>query len=287
MAAPCVLAIYARADGGTSLRIASIPLGDGSPLVLIAGLNVVESEEATLEDAARVAALAHRHGLPLVFKASADKANRSSLDSFRGIGFDEGLRVLGRVKAELGLATITDVHEPAQAKPAAEVVDCLQIPAFLCRQTDLLLACAATGKPVNIKKGQFMAPRDMHLAVDKVARSSSGAGAFVTERGTTFGYNDLVVDLRGMVQMRSFAPVCFDATHSVQHPGAAGTSSDGDRSMVAPLARAAVAVGIDALFVEVHPQIEEAPCDGPSQLTFDALDALLEEVVAIDSARGR
>lgn len=288
MAALPALAINRRADIGrkSTLRIASIPLGNGSPLVLIAGLNVVESEAATLDGAARVAELSARHGLPLVFKASADKANRSSLDSFRGIGFDEGLRVLGRVKAELGLPTITDVHEPAQAKPAAEIVDCLQIPAFLCRQTDLVLACAATGKPVNIKKGQFMAPRDMQLAVAKVTRTPGSAGAFVTERGTTFGYNDLVVDLRGLVAMRDFAPVCFDATHSVQHPGGAGTSTAGDRRMVAPLARAAVAVGIDALFVEVHPNIDEAPCDGPSQLSFESLDALLGEAVAIERARG-
>jgi 2-dehydro-3-deoxyphosphooctonate aldolase (KDO 8-P synthase) len=265
------------------MRIGDIPLGDASPLVLIAGLNVIETEAGTLAAARTIRDLAERHGLPLVFKASVDKANRSHLGSYRGPGFDEGLRILARVKGELGLPLLTDVHEPGQAKPAAEVVDCLQIPAFLCRQTDLLMACAATGLPVNIKKGQFMAPRDMRHAVEKVL-TGGAAGAFVTERGTTFGHNDLVVDFRGLVQMRAFAPVCFDATHSVQEPGAGETASHGDRTLVAPLARAAVALGIDALFVEAHPNPEKAPCDGPSQIDFATLDALLREVRAIDRA---
>jgi len=266
------------------MRIGAIPLGDSHPLVLIAGLNVIEGELETLAAARTTRELARRHGFPLVFKASVDKANRSHLDSYRGPGFDEGLRILGRVKAELGLPLLTDVHEPGQAKPASEIVDCLQVPAFLCRQTDLIVACAATGLPVNIKKGQFMAPWDMRHAVEKV-RSRGRGGAFVTERGTSFGHNDLVVDFRGLVEMRSFAPVCFDATHAVQHPGGAGTATDGDRRMVAPLARAAVAIGIDALFVEAHPEPERAPCDGPSQIDFEALDALLLEVRAVDRAR--
>jgi 2-dehydro-3-deoxyphosphooctonate aldolase (KDO 8-P synthase) len=266
------------------MRIGDIPLGDASPVVLIAGLNVIESEAATLEAARVLRDLAEAHGFPFVFKASVDKANRSHLDSYRGPGLDEGLRILGRVKAALGLPLLTDVHEPGQAKPASEIVDCLQIPAFLCRQTDLLVACAATGLPVNVKKGQFMAPLDMRHAVEKVCARGSG-GAFVTERGTTFGHNDLVVDFRGLVEMRAFAPVCFDATHAVQHPGAAGTASDGDRRMVAPLARAALAVGIDALFVEAHPDPARAPCDGPSQIDFRALDALLAEARAIEAAR--
>jgi 2-dehydro-3-deoxyphosphooctonate aldolase (KDO 8-P synthase) len=266
------------------MRIGDIPVGDASPLVLIAGLNVIESEAAALDAARTLRDLAEGHGLPLVFKASVDKANRSHLDSYRGPGFDEGLRILARVKAELGLPLVTDVHEPGQAKPAAEIVDCLQVPAFLCRQTDLLVACAATGLPVNLKKGQFMAPLDMRHAVEKVRASGSG-GAFVTERGTTFGHNDLVVDFRGLVEMRAFAPVCFDATHAVQHPGAAGTASDGDRRMVAPLARAAVAVGVDALFVEAHPDPDRAPCDGPSQIDFAALEALLGDVRALARAR--
>lgn len=263
------------------MRIGDIPLGDGSPLVLIAGLNVVETEAGTLAAAAAIRDLAERHGFPLVFKASVDKANRTHLGSYRGPGFDEGLRILGRVKAQHGLPLLTDVHEPGQAKQASEIVDCLQVPAFLCRQTDLLLACAATGLPVNVKKGQFMAPDDMRHAVEKVSSGGSG-GAFVTERGTSFGYNDLVVDFRGLVAMRAFAPVCFDATHSVQQPGAAGTASDGDRRMVAPLARAAVALGLDALFVEAHPRPDAAPCDGPIQIDFAALDALLREVRAVD-----
>lgn len=265
------------------MRIGDIPLGDESPLVLIAGLNVIEGESEALATAEVVRELAARHGFPLVFKASVDKANRSHLSSYRGPGFDEGLRILARVKAELGLPLLTDVHEPSQAKQAASIVDCLQVPAFLCRQTDLLLACAATGLPVNVKKGQFMAPLDMRHAVEKV-RSGGPGGVFVTERGTSFGYNDLVVDFRGLVEMRRFAPVCFDATHSVQQPGAGGTASHGDRRMVAPLARAAVATGIDALFVETHASPDEAPCDGPSQIDFAAFDALLGEVRALDRA---
>ena len=230
--------------------------------------------------------MASRHDFPLVFKASLDKANRSSLKSYRGPGFDEALGILGRVKAKTGLPLLTDVHEPGQAKPVSEVVDCLQIPAFLCRQTDLIVACAATGRPVNIKKGQFIAPDDARLAVEKVLAAGSG-GALLTERGSSFGYNDLVVDMRGLVLMRRFAPVCFDATHSVQQPGAGGDASGGDRSMVAPLARAAVAVGIDALFVETHPTPDAAPCDGPSQISPDALEALIAEVRAIERALGR
>jgi len=263
------------------MRIGGIPLGEGAPLVLISGLNVIESEDATLACARALQALARRHGLPLVFKASYDKANRSSVDSYRGPGLDEGIRILDRVKRETGLAILTDVHESGQAKIAAEVADCLQVPAFLCRQTDLIAACAQTGLAVNIKKGQFMAPADMALAVEKAQRFGSG-GVFVTERGTTFGYNRLVVDLPALVQMRAFAPVCFDATHAVQVPGGAGDTSSGDRGLVAPLARAAAACGIDGLFVETHPDPERAPCDGPSQIGYDALDRLLGEVAAID-----
>ncbi|HBZ69022.1 MAG TPA: 3-deoxy-8-phosphooctulonate synthase [Deltaproteobacteria bacterium] len=265
------------------MRIGPVPVGEGAPLVLIAGLNVIESERATLDAAEQLQDLALRLGLPLVFKASFDKANRSSLRSFRGPGLDEGLRILARVKRVTGLPTLTDVHDPEQAKAAAGVVDCLQIPAFLCRQTDLIAACAATGLPINIKKGQFMAPLDMRNAVDK-ARVLGATGVLVTERGTSFGYNNLVVDLRALPSMRAFVPICFDATHAVQHPGAAGDASDGDRRFVAPLARAAVAVGIDALFVEAHADPDRAPCDGPSQITFDALAELLGEVCRIDAA---
>jgi 2-dehydro-3-deoxyphosphooctonate aldolase (KDO 8-P synthase) len=264
------------------IQVGSVRIGGGAPLALIAGLNVIEGEAETLGAARRLAAAAARHGFPFVFKASVDKANRSAVTSYRGPGFDEGLRILARVKRELGVPVITDVHEPSQAKQAARVADCLQVPAFLCRQTDLLLACAATGLPVNLKKGQFLAPEDMRLAVEKI--SVGGGRAFVTERGTTFGYGDLVVDMRGLVRMRAFAPVCFDATHAVQQPGANGDATGGEREMVAPLARAAVAVGVDALFVEVHPEPERAPCDGASQLDYAAFEALLEEVRKIEGA---
>ena len=269
-----------------TIRIGDIPVGGGAPLVLIAGLNVIESEAATLAAARTLQLMASRHDFPLVFKASVDKANRSSLRSYRGPGLDEGLSILARVKAETGLPVLTDVHEPGQAKPASEVVDCLQIPAFLCRQTDLIAACAATGRPLNIKKGQFMSPLDMQRVIAK-AESFGAEGVMLTERGTTFGYNDLVVDMRGLVRMRRFAPVCFDATHSVQQPGAGGEASGGERSMVAPLARAAVAIGIDALFVEMHPDPDSAPCDGPSQISPDALEALIAEARAIERALGR
>jgi 2-dehydro-3-deoxyphosphooctonate aldolase (KDO 8-P synthase) len=265
------------------MRIGGIPLGDGAPLVLISGLNVIESEQATLDSAFALRECAARHRLPLVFKASYDKANRSSVDSFRGPGLDAGIRILDRVKREVELPILTDVHEVGQVKIAAEVADCLQIPAFLCRQTDLIVACAQTGLPVNLKKGQFMAPEDMRLAVDKARRFGSG-GAFVTERGTAFGYHQLVVDLRGLLSMRGFAPVCFDATHAVQAPGAAGDASGGDRRFVGPLARAAIAVGVDALFVEAHADPDRAPCDGPSQIDLATLDRLLHEVRAIEAA---
>jgi 2-dehydro-3-deoxyphosphooctonate aldolase (KDO 8-P synthase) len=268
------------------VKIDRIPLGDGAPLVLIAGLNVIETEKDTLAVARMVREIAERHEMPLVFKASFDKANRSSFRSYRGPGLDEGLRILALVKDETGLPVTTDVHEPGQAKPVAEVVDCLQIPAFLCRQTDLVAACAATGKPLNFKKGQFMAPMDMRHAVEK-AQHYGAPGVFVSERGFAFGYNDLVVDFRGILQMRSFAPVCFDATHSAQHPGAGDGASDGDRRNVAPLARAAVALGIDSIFVEVHPDPSNAPCDGPAQVDFAGLDRLLAEIVAVERALGR
>jgi len=263
------------------MQIGQVPVGGGAPLVLIAGLNVIENEADAGEVACALQELAEAHDTPLVFKASFDKANRTRIDAYRGPGIDEGLRCLRMIKRMTGLPLITDVHVPWQAKMAAEVVDCLQVPAFLCRQTDLVAACGATGKPVNIKKGQFVAPQDIAHAVDK-ARKHGDGGVMLTERGTSFGYNNLVVDMRGLVQMREIAPVCFDATHSVQYPGAEGGASGGDRRFVAPLARAAVAVGIDALFVEAHPRPEQAPVDGPSQIDFIALDQLLAEVRSID-----
>jgi 2-dehydro-3-deoxyphosphooctonate aldolase (KDO 8-P synthase) len=266
-----------------TVRIAEIPVGGGAPLVLISGLNVLETAEGAVASATALRLVARRHGLPLVFKASFDKANRSSGDSYRGPGIDAGLEMLARVKAETGLPILTDVHEPGQAAVAAEVVDCLQVPAFLVRQTDLIAACAATGRPINLKRGQFIAPRDMRYAVEK-ARAWGASDVLVTERGSSFGYNELVVDMRGLVAMREFAPVCFDATHSVQRPGAAAGASSGDRTMVAPLARAAVATGVDALFIETHPDPDNAPCDGPCQIRVEDLDRLLADVCAIRAA---
>jgi len=265
------------------MQIGDVCVGDGAPLVLISGLNVIETLEGALECAEAVQAVAELHGLSVIFKASFDKANRSSRHSYRGPGIDEGMRILARVKRETGLPILTDVHEPGQAKLVAEVADCLQIPAFLSRQTDLIAACAATGRAINLKKGQFMAPRDVGHAVEK-AQGFGASGVMVTERGTSFGYNDLVVDMRGLLSMRSYAPVCFDATHAAQYPGAGANASDGDRSVVAPLSRAAVAVGVDALFIEIHPDPESAPCDGACQLRVSDLDRLLGEVCAIQAA---
>jgi 2-dehydro-3-deoxyphosphooctonate aldolase (KDO 8-P synthase) len=266
-----------------ALRIADIPIGRGAPLVLIGGLNVIEDESGAIGCAHEIARTAGRHGIPAIFKASFDKANRTRFDAYRGPGLEAGLRVLAAVKRATGLPLLTDVHEPAQAKRAAEIVDCLQIPAMLCRQTDLLAACAATGLPINLKKGQFVAPGDIVHAIDKLTRLGASS-VMVTERGTQFGHRDLVVDMRGLVEMRVHAPVCFDATHSVQRPGAADGASGGDRRYVAPLARAAVAVGIDALFVEIHPDPANAPVDGACQIDAAALDRLLGEVKAIDAA---
>ncbi len=265
------------------MRIGKIPVGDGAPLVLISGLNVIENESDTIEVARMLQQAAEKHDFPLVFKASFDKANRSRHDSFRGPGIDEGLRTLAAVKRETGLPILTDVHDPAQPKLAAQVADIIQVPAFLMRQTDLIAACAASGAAVNLKKGQFIAPLDMQHAVEKLGHYGC-EDVLVTDRGTCFGYNNLVTDMQGLVQMRGFAPVCFDATHAVQYPGANGGSSGGDRRFVAPLARAAVAAGVDALFVETHPDPTNAPCDGPSQISFEEFDRLLAEVRAIDEA---
>jgi len=265
------------------MHVGDIQIGSGAPLVLISGLNVLESRDAALECALGVAGGAARHGLSAIFMASFAKANRSSSSSYRGPGIDEGLRMLADVKAETGLPITTDVHEAGQAKIVSEVADLLQIPAFLCRQTDLVAACAATGLPMNIKRGQFIAPQDLRLAVQK-ARSFGEVGIMVTERGSACGYNDLIVDMRGLVTLREFAPVCFDATHSVQRPGAGSDASSGDRRFVLPLARAAAAVGIDALFVEIHPEPERAPCDGACQIRVEDLDRLLGDVCAIQAA---
>jgi 2-dehydro-3-deoxyphosphooctonate aldolase (KDO 8-P synthase) len=262
--------------------IGALRLGGGAPLLLIAGPCAIESREHTLRLAGILVELAARHGIPLLFKASFDKANRTRHDSFRGPGLDEGLRTLDEVRRATGLPLLTDVHEPTQTAAAAQVVDVLQVPAFLCRQTDLVAACAATGKPVNLKKGQFIAPEDARHLVDK-ARSFGATAVSLTERGFSFGYHNLVVDMRGLATMRALgAPVIFDATHSVQLPGAAGGSSGGERQHVATLARAAVAVGVDGLYVEVHDEPERARSDGPNALTPAMLDAMLPELLAID-----
>ena len=268
------------------IRVAEgVEIGGGRPLVLIAGPDVIEGEAHALSMARALQGMARERGVPLVYKSSFDKANRTSLDSFRGPGLAEGLRVLARVREEVGIPVTTDVHEPSQAAQLAGVVDLLQVPAFLCRQTDLLLAVGRSGAAVNVKKGQFVAPWDMRHAVEKV-RAGGGTRVMLTERGSTFGYNTLVVDFRSLVRMADLGvPVCFDATHSIQMPGGLGRATGGEREMIAPLARAAVAVGVDALFLEVHDDPARAPCDGPSQLSLEELPALLDAVVALDRAR--
>ncbi len=265
------------------VRVGSAAIGGGGPLALIAGPCVIEGREMALEIARLVARAGEEFGIPAVFKASFDKANRQSLDSFRGLGMEEGLAILGEVKGETGLPVVTDIHAPEQAARAAEVVDLLQIPAFLCRQTDLIVAAAATGKPLLIKKGQFMAPEDMGPIVEKAA---GVGGVLLGERGTTFGYHNLVVDMKGLAGMRRFGwPVVFDATHSVQLPGAAGGASGGQREFVAPLARAAAGAGMDALFVEVHPDPAQAKSDSETQLPLAELPELLKQVLAVEAAR--
>jgi len=263
-----------------------VRVGEGNPLALIAGPCVLESESLACEIAEFLADLSRRLAVPVVFKGSFDKANRSAAASYRGPGEKEGLRILARVKDQFALPVTTDIHEPAQAARAAGVVDLLQIPAFLCRQTDLLAAAARTGRPVNIKKGQFMAPADMKNAVDK-ATAAGGEAVLLTERGTTFGYNNLVVDFRGLPLMRAFCPVVFDATHSVQRPGGAGTVSSGDRDLVAPLARAAVAAGVDALFLEIHPDPSRALSDGPNSLPLHGVESLMRGLLALREAASR
>jgi 2-dehydro-3-deoxyphosphooctonate aldolase (KDO 8-P synthase) len=268
-------------------RIGGHEVGDGRPMLLIAGPCVIESEAQALSHARRVKDLAARHGLPVVFKASFDKANRSSGKSFRGVGLEAGLAVFEKVKRETGMPTLTDVHETWQAEPVGRVVDVLQVPAFLCRQTDLVMACARHGRSVNVKKGQFLAPRDMRHAVAK-CREAGAENVLLTERGASFGYGNLVVDMRGLVIMRELGvPVCLDATHSVQLPGAAGDVTGGERQYVAPLARAAVAVGIDALFTEIHEDPSVARSDGPNSLDFDMADQLLGDLLRIRRALGQ
>lgn len=267
-----------------SARLApSLAVGAGHPLAVIAGPCVIESAEHVVSLASSLKHEAAAFGVPLVYKASFDKANRSALESFRGPGLRDGLAALAAVKRDTGLPLLTDVHEPAQAEAAAEVVDVLQVPAFLCRQTDLLLACGRTGRAVNIKKGQFMAPHDMGNAVAKV-RSTGNHEVTLTERGVSFGYNNLVVDMRAFPMMRRVAPVVFDVTHSLQLPGGLGHATGGAREYHLHLARAAVAAGVDALFVEVHPDPPHALSDASTQLSLPEFRTLLAHVSAVRAA---
>lgn len=261
-------------------------LFEGRNLTLIAGPCVIESLEMCKILAEQISERASQRGISFIFKASFDKANRTSIHSFRGPGMEEGLEILRRVREEIGVPVLTDIHLPEQAATVAEVVDVLQIPAFLCRQTDLIAAAAATGRPVCIKKGQFLAPEDMKHVVGKF-RESGGRHVALTERGTSFGYNNLVVDMRGLESMRAQTqtPVIFDATHSVQRPGAGDGTTSGDRTLAPLLARAAAAVGIDGLFTEVHLDPDNAKSDGPNSLTLELLDDVLDQVTAIDAAR--
>lgn len=259
-----------------------VPVGNESPLLLIAGPCVIESLSMSIEVAGRLQELCAGLGLPYVFKSSYDKANRSSVNSFRGPGLEAGLAILAAVKEQVGVSVLTDIHDVSQVAPAAAVADVLQIPAFLCRQTDLLVAAARSGRVVNVKKGQFMAPWDMENVWQKLAEGGC-TRAFVTERGASFGYNNLVVDFRSLLYFRDRGiPVCFDATHSVQLPGGHGASSGGQRQYVAGLSKAAVSLGIAALFWEVHPDPDKALCDGPNQLPLAEVRPLLERLVELD-----
>jgi len=270
------------------MQIHGRKIGLDQPIFLIAGPCVIESEELQLRTAERLKAMADKLGILFFFKSSFDKANRSSDKSFRGPGMDEGLRILAKVRDEVGVPILTDVHDIPQIKPVAEVVDVLQTPAFLARQTDFIHAVAASGKPVNIKKAQFMAPHDMKNVVEKARNAAQAAGIneetiMVCERGASFGYNNLVSDMRGLAIMRGTGcPVVFDATHSVQLPGGQGTSSGGQREHVPVLARAAVAAGISGLFMETHPDPQRALSDGPNAWPLDHMESLLTTLVALD-----
>ncbi len=265
------------------VKVGKISIGDGRPLVLIAGPCVVESREMVLKTAERIRKIAAKHHMAFIFKASYKKANRTSGESFSGIDIDKALNILGEVKEEIGVPVLTDVHSEAEVEPAAEVVDVLQVPAFLCRQTELLHAVGRTGKVVNIKKGQFLAPEDIGHQAKKVA-ATGNRNIMLTERGATFGYHNLVVDMRSLVIMRKTGyPVVLDVTHSVQLPGGRRNTSGGQPEFIFPIARAGVAVGIDGLFVETHPDPRRALSDAASQLKLDALEDLLKQVLLLDA----
>ena len=258
-----------------------IAFANDLPFVLIGGMNVIESEELVMEVAGQFVELTRELGIPYVFKASFDKANRSSIRSFRGPGLENGLEVLGKVKREFGVPILTDVHEPHQAAPAAEVADILQLPAFLARQTDLVVAMAETGAAINVKKPQFLAPQEMKHIIAKCAEAGNDR-VILCERGTSFGYNNLVVDMLGMDDMKALAPVVFDATHALQRPGGRADSADGRRAQAAALARSGMALGIAGLFLEAHPDPNKALCDGPCALPLAALRPYLEQMLAVD-----
>ncbi len=263
-------------------RVGDVLIGGGAPLALIAGPCVIEGEEMAFQVAAGLAQICRRVGIPFIFKASFDKANRTSLDSFRGPGLSAGLDVLKRIRKDLGVPVTSDVHSPEQVAQAAPVLDLIQIPAFLCRQTDLVVAAARSGKPVNIKKGQFLAPWDVRGIAGK---ANLGGNLIITERGTTFGYNNLVVDFRSFPMIREMGlPVVYDATHSLQLPGGLGTASGGLRQYVPHLCRAAVACGVDGVFMEVHPDPDNAPCDGPNMWPLDDLEGLLVQLLSLRRA---
>ena len=258
-----------------------VTIANDRPFVLIGGMNVIESEDVVMEVAAKFVEVTQDLGIPYIFKASFDKANRSSTRSFRGPGLDEGLRILAEVRSRFGVQVLTDVHEPHQAAPVAEVADILQLPAFLARQTDLVVALARTGAVINIKKPQFLAPQEMIHIIAK-CREAGNDRVILCERGTSFGYNNLVVDMLGMDLMKEMAPVVFDATHALQRPGGRTDSADGRRAQAAALARCGMALGIAGLFLEAHPDPEEALCDGPCALPLDALRPLLQQIKSVD-----
>ena len=267
-----------------SIKVGNISIGGDNPLVIIAGPCVIEDKETTLYIARYLKELAQKLDISLIFKASYDKANRTSIDSFRGPGLAAGLQILDQIKKDLGLVILSDVHSINEIDEAAKVLDIIQIPAFLCRQTDFILEIARAGKPVNIKKGQFLDPWDIENVVEKIA-STGNRNILITERGAMFGYNNLVVDFRGIQIMRDTGyPVIFDATHSIQLPGGAGKSSGGDRKFAPVLAKAAVAAGADGIFMEVHPDPDRALCDGPNSLPLDGLYDLIKKLMAIRKA---
>jgi 2-dehydro-3-deoxyphosphooctonate aldolase (KDO 8-P synthase) len=265
-----------------TVHIGEITIGGNAPVVLIAGPCVIEGEAFTLSLATSLQEVSRELGIPLIFKASYDKANRTSISSARGPGLEEGLRILQRVKEEVGLPVISDVHQVSEVSRASEILDVIQIPAFLCRQTDLVVEAARAGKPINVKKGQFLAPWDMAHVVEKIV-STGNEQILLTERGTSFGYNNLVSDMKSLPIMRGLGyPVIFDATHSVQLPGGAGKASGGDREFIPTLSKAAVGAGVDGVFLEVHPEPERALSDGANSLALDALFPLLKQLKAID-----